>query len=259
MEVYQSSKTAAEMEYALSAVPSIGANGNWFIGDQDTGISAYGVVPSIGENGNWFIGEEDTGIFASGVNVTGAKVGQIIQIEEVNTEGLPISWKAVDFLSAKNLTLINEITLSEEVAGFDISTDKDGNELNEEYLVLRIRCMPKAATERSNLSIYANFRSQLAYNGYLVLQSGSAVPGSDWAFAVETVVVIDTRVGIAMATEAGRLRSYGAYITGAFQEADGTPYMELTSTTDGAMPNIVNLHAGGTLGAGTKIWMYSMR
>lgn len=42
MEIYNSSHTAAELEYALSAIPSIGENGNWYIGDQDTGIVAGG-------------------------------------------------------------------------------------------------------------------------------------------------------------------------------------------------------------------------
>lgn len=42
MEVYESTRTAAELEYALSAVPSIGGNGNWFIGDMDTDIKAQG-------------------------------------------------------------------------------------------------------------------------------------------------------------------------------------------------------------------------
>ncbi len=52
--------------------PYIGKNGNWFIGDTDTGISAAGVsgedgkTPHVGENGNWFIGDTDTGIFAEG-------------------------------------------------------------------------------------------------------------------------------------------------------------------------------------------------
>ncbi len=55
--------------------PYIGANGNWFIGDVDTGISAAGVsgsdgkdgnTPYVGENGNWFIGNTDTGISATG-------------------------------------------------------------------------------------------------------------------------------------------------------------------------------------------------
>ena len=47
--------------------PYIGNNGNWWIGDEDTGISARGndgITPHIGDNGNWFIGEEDTGIYA---------------------------------------------------------------------------------------------------------------------------------------------------------------------------------------------------
>lgn len=58
--------------------PHIGDNGNWFIGEQDTGIAAQGqagengqngqngVTPHIGDNGNWFIGEQDTGVQAQG-------------------------------------------------------------------------------------------------------------------------------------------------------------------------------------------------
>ncbi|MBR2131492.1 MAG: hypothetical protein IJ955_02970 [Oscillospiraceae bacterium] len=49
--------------------PYIGANGNWFIGDTDTGVRAQGnpgVTPHIGANGNWFTGETDTGIKAQG-------------------------------------------------------------------------------------------------------------------------------------------------------------------------------------------------
>ncbi len=52
--------------------PEIGENGNWWIGDFDTGIKAKGedgtagVTPHIGENGNWWIGETDTGVPARG-------------------------------------------------------------------------------------------------------------------------------------------------------------------------------------------------
>lgn len=55
-------------------VPVIGENGNWFIGEEDTGIPARGVngengvTPVIGENGNWFIGGEDTGVPARGAD-----------------------------------------------------------------------------------------------------------------------------------------------------------------------------------------------
>ncbi len=58
--------------------PYIGENGNWWIGDTDTGVSASGsngaqgetgkdgLTPYIGENGNWWIGDTDTGVKAAG-------------------------------------------------------------------------------------------------------------------------------------------------------------------------------------------------
>lgn len=49
--------------------PSIGENGNWWLGNEDTGIKAKGepgISPTIGSNGNWFIGDVDTGVNASG-------------------------------------------------------------------------------------------------------------------------------------------------------------------------------------------------
>ena len=73
--------------------PYIGENGNWWIGDKDTGVKAEGQdgadgatgpagpagengedgkdgadgqTPYIGENGNWWIGDKDTGVKAEG-------------------------------------------------------------------------------------------------------------------------------------------------------------------------------------------------
>ena len=49
--------------------PTVGANGNWFIGNTDTGVPARGqdgATPTIGNNGNWFIGTTDTGVPAKG-------------------------------------------------------------------------------------------------------------------------------------------------------------------------------------------------
>ena len=49
--------------------PHIGGNGNWYIGDVDTGVKATGkdgITPHVGENGNWFLGEIDTGVNAKG-------------------------------------------------------------------------------------------------------------------------------------------------------------------------------------------------
>lgn len=51
------------------AVPVIGENGDWFIGNTDTDVQACGregITPHIGENGNWFLGDMDTGIMAQG-------------------------------------------------------------------------------------------------------------------------------------------------------------------------------------------------
>lgn len=54
--------------------PHIGENGNWYIGDTDTGINAHGIpgndgiTPHIGENGNWYIGDVDTGMASKGAD-----------------------------------------------------------------------------------------------------------------------------------------------------------------------------------------------
>lgn len=53
--------------------PHIGTNGNWWIGTTDTGVKAQGedgedgLTPYIGINGNWWIGTTDTGVMAEGV------------------------------------------------------------------------------------------------------------------------------------------------------------------------------------------------
>ncbi|MGM9687723.1 MAG: PL29 family lyase N-terminal domain-containing protein [Alloprevotella sp.] len=47
--------------------PTIGTNGNWWIGNVDTGIAAAGKdgsTPYIGNNGNWWINGTDTGVQA---------------------------------------------------------------------------------------------------------------------------------------------------------------------------------------------------
>lgn len=63
--------------------PSVGLNGNWWIGSMDTGVKAVGtdgrdgvdgkngadgLTPAVGENGNWWIGDTDTGVKAGGAD-----------------------------------------------------------------------------------------------------------------------------------------------------------------------------------------------
>ncbi len=85
--------------------PFIGENGNWWIGENDTGVKAAGTdgidgkdgingkdgatgkdgingtngedgkTPFIGENGNWWIGENDTGVKAAGTDGIDGKDG----------------------------------------------------------------------------------------------------------------------------------------------------------------------------------------
>lgn len=79
--------------------PHIGNNGNWFIGSEDTGISAKGIpgepgkdgiTPHIGGNGNWFIGDEDTGISAtgSGGGSGGGTGDMLVAIYDKNGNGI---------------------------------------------------------------------------------------------------------------------------------------------------------------------------
>jgi hypothetical protein len=69
--------TEAEWIASLSGTngetPYVGANGNWHIGNKDTGVAARGKngadgvdgqTPHIGANGNWYIGDRDTGVYS---------------------------------------------------------------------------------------------------------------------------------------------------------------------------------------------------
>ncbi len=67
---------------ANGITPSIGENGNWFLGETDTGISATGangITPSIGENGNWYLGITDTGVKAAGIDGEDGEDGEGIE------------------------------------------------------------------------------------------------------------------------------------------------------------------------------------
>lgn len=70
--------------------PHIGSNGNWWIGDEDTGVRAAGhdgadgrdgtdgkdgFTPYIGNNGNWWVNDTDTGIQAEGKDGRDGKDG----------------------------------------------------------------------------------------------------------------------------------------------------------------------------------------
>ena len=76
--------------------PFIGSNGNWWIGETDTGVKAQGPqgeqgqagnTPFIGANGNWWIGETDTGVKAQGEQGQQGNPGQNGQTPYIGTNG----------------------------------------------------------------------------------------------------------------------------------------------------------------------------
>ena len=160
MEVYQSSKTAAEMEYALGAIPSIGANNHWFIGDVDTGVSAEGLSPHVGENGNWFIGDLDTGVYALGVQLEGtAEVGQTIVVKAVDENGKPTEWEAADITTGWETIASGEFT--EEVSNILINKDNNGDafKLTEAYFALSVIGTSSNTVDRGAIEIRVNGNS----------------------------------------------------------------------------------------------------
>ena len=72
-----------------------------------------GITPTIGENGNWYLGSTDTGKPSrgatgpqgapgkdgAGMDITGATVGQIAKITAVDASGVPTAWSPADMPS----------------------------------------------------------------------------------------------------------------------------------------------------------------
>lgn len=91
LEKYQSEFTAEDFENAIRA------------------------TPNIGPNGNWFIGENDTGVFAGGVKVEGAEVGQTIVVKAVDENGIPTEWEPTDIVKKTKLITILDFTAENDL------------------------------------------------------------------------------------------------------------------------------------------------
>lgn len=102
--------------------PHIGANGNWYIGDTDTGKpsrgatgangekgdpgkdGANGITPTIGANGNWYIGETDTGVKAAAAEAATHETAGIVKPSadfDITEDGTLSLYKAMEILSIK--------------------------------------------------------------------------------------------------------------------------------------------------------------
>lgn len=70
--------------------PHIGENGNWYIGNTDTGKPSRGengITPHIGENGNWYLGDTDTGKPSRGEKGDSGDAGDFIIKMTVEADG----------------------------------------------------------------------------------------------------------------------------------------------------------------------------
>ena len=135
--------------------PTIGDNGNWWIGDTDTGISAKGVKGNTGDKGE----KGDTGPQGpvgpqgpqgaegpqgpqgaagpqgpagkdgAGMDITGATVGQIAKISAVDENGKPTAWVPVDMSGgslSEEFELVFEDEITEDLASYKRDVDQDG-------------------------------------------------------------------------------------------------------------------------------------
>ncbi len=104
-----------------------------------------GTTPHIGDNGNWYLGETDTGKpsrgqAGAGLDVTGATVGQIVKIAAVDSDGVPTAWSAIDRVwkpyatyAIKDMTFPAAISIPQNkdvflvFSGTDITPDRNTN------------------------------------------------------------------------------------------------------------------------------------
>lgn len=105
--------------------PHIGASGNWFYGDIDTGLPSVGATGSQGPRGDsgvYILSESETvddvpegvnviidpngvAIPGLGISTKEAKIGQTIKITELDDKGLPAKWEPTDFPSIETIPI----------------------------------------------------------------------------------------------------------------------------------------------------------
>lgn len=156
--------------------PHVGANGNWFIGDTDTGISSRGETGvqgpqgEKGETGNSGVHTGSEPPTDDDVNVwinpdakgdvldfiptpNTASVGQTIVVKEVDENGKPILWEAADFPSGGSNSFRTLITVEEDTAGGLVVSVPVSWENILQYNIHFVFPEPIAVTEASKFNV----------------------------------------------------------------------------------------------------------
>ena len=148
----------AELKGADGITPTIGDNGNWYLGDTDTGKPSRGETGQQGPKGDTgetgpqgpqgeqgpqgIQGETGQqgpagpagadGKDGVGIDITGATVGQTVKITAVDDTGKPAAWEAVDMPSGGGWELITDVTLTED-GGAANQFNVTGNDKGEDF------------------------------------------------------------------------------------------------------------------------------
>ena len=102
--------------------PTIGDNGNWFLGATDTGKPSRGATGDTGQQG-------PAGKDGAGMDITGATVGQIAKISAVDENGKPTAWVPVDMSGGslpEEFELVFEDEITEDLQSYKRDVDQDG-------------------------------------------------------------------------------------------------------------------------------------
>lgn len=94
--------------------PHIGENGNWYLGDEDTGKPSRGAPGAKG----------DPGKDGAGMDITGAMVGQIAKISAVDDNGVPTAWEPVDMPSGGGAPFSFDLIVDHTVTAEDLSVTR---------------------------------------------------------------------------------------------------------------------------------------
>lgn len=154
---------------ANGITPTIGDNGNWYLGTVDTGKPSRGAK---GENGDTGADGKD----GAGMDITGATVGQIAKISAVDTDGKPTAWEPADLPNggsgAKAWTKIIDADVTETTGSFRA----DGLANVTEFDILWSN-LQNASTLDSGLSVIINNIAVAGNNSVIVGKSGSSKYG----------------------------------------------------------------------------------